>query len=184
MSFGDACALVGLGVPWKTITIACPAPARITIGGDLYTPDPDGGRPACILPVCAVDPEIPELIEAGDHEYVVGYGPVVDLIAFAPTARHRWALRLGVATVLGVIPVQYYAEPVPVHRDVWGWLRAECRGIVLLTRDPREAGRILRQITAIEAEDEQHAAALRRLLRQPPPVYTTVSVRSRRRAAA
>jgi hypothetical protein len=66
----------------------------------------------------------------------------------------RWALRRGRGAVLGAIPPQYLEpEPVRVHRDVAAWLRAGCTGVVLLTRDPAAAGRILSQIQRIDYAD-------------------------------
>jgi hypothetical protein len=186
MSLDDARRLMRHGVPLRAITTICPAPTRVVIdGNDLYRPDPSG-QPAWIIPVSVVDPEIPELIEAVDPLGIVSLGPIVDLIAFHPAAPNRWALRRGLAPALGVIEPQC-CDPasVAVHRDVTDWLRSGCRGIILLTRDPKEAGRILRQISCIEASDWNHAKELRRLLALPVPILPQVIVaRTRGRVAA
>ena len=184
MRLADALELVGLGVPMRAITLVCPAPVRVSLsttedGGDLYSPD-EGGRPAWVFPVHAVDPESPAAIETVDALAGICRGPVYDLVAFSPFAPNCWALRLGLASLLGAIAPQCFEpEPVPVHRDVAGWLRGGCSGIVLLTRDPHARARILRQIAHIEAEDDQHAAELRWLLALPAPVHSVVMVRGR-----
>jgi hypothetical protein len=120
----------------------------------------------------------PQETETGDWLNVVSDAPIVDLLAFSPLARRRWALRRGIATVLGAIEPQYPgSEPVPMHRDVTDWLRNSCRGLVLLACDSHDAAAILRRIERLEAEDDAHADELRRLLALPFPVYSTITVR-------
>jgi hypothetical protein len=185
MKLADARELMRYGVPLRAITTVCPTPTRVALDGDdRYQPDPSGA-PAWIIPVCAVDPGRPDAIEAVDPLGIVGLGPVIDLVAFHPAAPNRWALRYGLATVLGAIEPQYCdSEPVPVHRDITNWLRAECKGIVLLTRDPFEGRRILHQIEPIEAEDERHADELAALLVAPRPMRSRVIARTLPKAAA
>jgi hypothetical protein len=122
--------------------------------GDRFRPD-EVGRLGWVLPVAAVDPGRPELIETEDPLATISTGPFVDLAAsFSPARPGRWALRWGLAAVLGAIPPQYMEpEPVRVHRDVAGWLRAGCNGIVLLTGDGDEVPRVLSQIRRIDHED-------------------------------
>jgi hypothetical protein len=166
------------GVPLRAIAAVCPAPTRVALDGDdRYKPNP-AGAPAWVIPVCAVDPEMPEIIETDDPLGIVSLGPIVDLLAFHPAAPNRWALRLGLAGALGAIEPQYL-DPVsvPAHRDVTAWLRSGCRGIVLLTRDAFKARRILAQVATIEAEDGQHAAELAALL-VTPRVTTRTSPRA------
>ena len=173
-------------IPMRAIATVCPAPMSIVLdrSGQLYQPD-DAGRPAWVLPVCVADPMVPDEIEAADPLAVVSAGFVVDLLAFSMAAPGRYALRCGVATVLGCIPPQYCdPDPVPIHRDVTRWLRSECRGLVLLTRDPIEIRRILGHCISIEAEDAEHAAELRRMLEMPQPVWPAVTIGPRCRAAA
>jgi hypothetical protein len=137
------------------------------------------------MPVCVVDPERLDTIEASNPSSVVSIGPAVDLLAFHPGAPNRWALRYGLATVLGAIAPQYCRpDPVPVHRDVTDWLRAGCKGIVLLTHDRFGARRVLQQIQSIEAEDERQALELRRILEMPTPVQSQIVVRTARKMAA
>jgi hypothetical protein len=179
MRVEDARSLMGHGISWRTITITCPAPVRISLSldGDLYSPD-ELGRPAWVLPVRVVDPWDPQETETGDWVNVVSHGPIVDLLAFSPLARRRLALRCGIATVLGAIEPQYPgSEPVPVHRDVTDWLRNSCRGLVLLACDPHDAAGILHRIERLEAEDNAHADDLRRLLALPVPVHSVITVR-------
>jgi hypothetical protein len=173
------------GVPMRAIVTVVPAPMKIKLdtSGELFWPD-DTGLPVWVLPVCAADSDIPDAIEAIDPLTAVRTGPVIDLLAFSPLAPRRWALRRGIATVLGAIePQRCTPEPIAVHQDITNWLRAECRGIVLLTREPIVAARVLRQCAAIEAEDEAHAAELRRLLAVPPPKWPVIRVRAAHRNA-
>jgi hypothetical protein len=89
-------------------------------------------------------------------------------------AHDEFALRTGLGSVLGVVRPQYCdPETVPVHRGVLGWLRARCRGIMILTSDRVEAGRILRQIAQLRsAEDnEEHAEEIEALLHTLPPRF-------------
>ncbi len=148
--------LAACGVPWTAIAAACPVPMRITINraGDRYRPD-EAGQPGWVMPVAAVDPGRSELIETGDPLAVITTGPFIDLAgAYLAAAPGPWALRRGHAMVLGAIPPQYFEpEPVRVHRDVAAWLRAGCRGIVLLTRNRAAVGRILSQIERVDFED-------------------------------
>jgi hypothetical protein len=174
MTLDDARALMAEGVPLRAITLVCPVPARVTVESGLFWPDPDG-RPAWVVPAAAVDPADPERIETDDPANAISLGPIVDLVAFSPAAPGRWALRHGSAAVLGAIGPQCLdPPPVRVHRDVSAWLRAACEGLVLLTRDACEAGRILRQIETIEAEDRAHAAELRRQIERPPHISTRI----------
>jgi hypothetical protein len=186
MTHDDARTLVACGVSWRTIRLVCAVPTLIAVDAtrERYEPDP-AGKPAWVLPICVRDLVHPEWIETGEPETVVSKGATVDLITFTPMAPGRWALRLGEAPVLGAIEPQYLGPaPVPVHRDVTDWLRAGCRGIMLLTRDPCEAGRILRQCETVEAEDVVHAAELRHLIERPPYIDTSVIVRATSRRAA
>ena len=186
MTHDDARKLIARAVPWRAIRLVCPVPTLIALDDarELYEPD-STGRAAWVLPVCAIDPAYPERIETAEPEAVVSRGATVDLIAFAPEAPGRWALRPGEAPVLGAIEPQYLdPPPVPVHRDVTDWLRSGCRGIMLLTSDPCEAGRILRHCLRVEAEDPAHKVALDRLINLPPYVGTTVTVRQASRTAA
>jgi hypothetical protein len=98
----------------------------------LYEPDEDGGA-GWVVPATCVDPARPEEIEAVDPLDVVSTGPIVDLVAFHPHCRDRFALRIGHAVVLGAVEPQHL-EParVPVWGDIGDWLRAGCSGLVLL----------------------------------------------------
>jgi hypothetical protein len=178
--------LIRYGVTVRAIETVCPAPTKISVdrSGEFYQPD-EAGRPAWVFPVCCADPEKPDAIETPDPFTAVAAGAVLDLLAFSPVAPGQWALRRGIATVLGAIEPQYLDPvPVPVHRDVTDWLRADCRGIVLLTSHRIEVVRLLHQCRAIEAEDATHAAELRRILAGPPPKLPPIRVGAPRRSAA
>jgi hypothetical protein len=58
-------------------------------------------------------------------------------------------------------------EPTLIWRSPLHWLGNDCRGLVLLSRDRRDRYRVLTSLDAIVAEDEDHAAELRKLLQQP-----------------
>ncbi len=180
MTLEDAGDLLAARIPIETIAAVCPAPSKIRRQGERrYQPDASGGR-AHIFPAMAIDPERPDLVEAEDPREAISTGAIVDLVAVGLKAPNRWALRVGAASVLGAIEPQLglFANPVPVHRDVLAWLRSGCRGIVLLTRDPHEAGRILRSITVPQAEDEHHKAEIDRLLTMPFPLRSAAVVRA------
>jgi hypothetical protein len=168
---------VDLGIPWRSIAATCPAPTRITrSSARLYRPDQNGSI-AWIIPVCCVDLGCPEDIEALDPIGVVSVGQVLDLVAFDPRHPRRFALRSGSGVVLGAIAPQIAdPQPVRIFPDITDWLRNECDGLVILTDDRHQAGRILRCIAKIEPEDDQHAVALRGLSKLPPfntPIITT-----------
>jgi hypothetical protein len=174
------------GIPWRAIATTVPAPMMVTFAdkGRLYEPAAAHGFPVWVSPVAVVDPARPEEIEATDPLDVVQCGPFVDLVAFDPCRPRRFARRTGLALVLGCIRPQYCeSDPVPVRRDVADWLRAECDGLVVLTHDPHEAGRLLRRIAAIEAEDPEHLAALRACVMLPPYPPPPPPIFSVRRAA-
>jgi hypothetical protein len=168
---------VDLGIPWRSIAATCPAPTRITRrSARLYRPDPNGSI-AWIIPVCCIDLAWPENIETLEPLDVVSVGQALDLVAFDPRRPRRFALRCGLGVVLGAIEPQI-ADPPPVRifPDITDWLRHECYGLVILTDDRHQAGRILRCIAQIGPEDDQHAAALQRLSELPPfntPIITT-----------
>jgi hypothetical protein len=139
------------GIPWRAIRATVPVPTRIRFtdkAETFFEPDEDG-VPVWVLPATCCDPERPEEIEAVDPLDVVSKGPVVDLLAFHfhPECRKRFALRTGAAVVLGCVPPQYMQpDPVRVFDDVADWLKSGCKGIVLLSNDPHQRGRILRRI--------------------------------------
>lgn len=159
----------GVGGPGLAIGIAL-APISVSRDG-LYQSDPDGG-PAFILPVRVDSPISPE---AADPVATVRHGEIVDLLAFSPAFPQRWALRTGAATWLGAVEPQYMGPaPTSIWRSPLHWLGNDCRGLALLSRDRRDRYRVLTCLDAIVAEDEEHAAELRKLLEQPwlsPPVY-------------
>jgi hypothetical protein len=116
-----------------------------------------------------VDPERPEEIEATDPLDVVQCGPIVDLVAFHPGHRNRFARRTGNAVVLGAVAPQLLGpDRVAVWSDVGDWLCGSCRGIVLLTTDCHQKGRILRRLASIEAQQPDQVSAWISLPAYPP----------------
>lgn len=166
------------GIPWISVRATCPVPMKVTFADKaqrFYQPDSDG-FPVWVLPVTCVDPEQSEEIEVSDPLKVISCGRVVDLLGFDPERPRRFVRRTGLAPVLGCVPPQYCdPDRVPVWRDVTDWLRAGCVGLVLLTDDPFERGRILRRIGAVLVEDPEHAAQLKAWLELPayPRALTT-----------
>jgi hypothetical protein len=123
-----------------------------------------------------------------------------DLIAITQRPPHRWRLRRGAATVLGAHEIERrsFAPPRAWHKDVldgpteeplrlWktplAWLKAGCRGAVVL--DWRAAAVDLLGIwTPIIAEDLGHGLDVQARLSQPFPCpEIRVPAASARRAA-
>ena len=102
------------------------AVARISTAGRLWTPEPTGA-PAFILPVWAGP--APSIYQA------VGNPVLIDMIAWRPDDLACWWYRTGEGDALGIDnldlahiegwPITF--EPTPLD-----WLRAGCRGAVLL----------------------------------------------------
>jgi hypothetical protein len=167
------------GIPWHAITRVCPVPTRIRFtdkARSLYEPDEAGGA-ALVIPATCCDPMRAEEIEAVDPLAVVAKGPTIDLVAFHPQRRHRFALRTGAAVVLGCVEPQYMQpDRVKVWTDITDWLKSGCNGIVLLTNDGHQRGRILRRIESIEAQDPAQVKAALALpewpAARPTPVFT------------
>ncbi len=174
--------LVGLGIAPELLAppLAMVGLARIRVDGDRYQPDPAGGV-AYVTPVLVGNPVSPEAAEPGRS--VRQSGELIDLVAWRDDRMDTIATRAGTASWLGAIEPQYLAPaPVSVWRHPLGWLRAGCRGLVLLTRDPVEAWLTLADCRGgIIAEDEAHARELRRALERPWPVP---EVKSRRGVGA
>jgi hypothetical protein len=179
--FADLAPLVVAGIRWETIATAVPALACIRVSRLAgFQPDEGGGN-AFIIPVRVENPITPEAL---DPAAAVCDGAVVDLVAFHPHHPDHWALRREAAEWLGAIEPQYLdPDPVPVWRTPLAWLRADCRGLVLLG-DRASQYRILTLLHSIVAEDDGHAAELRCLLARPWPVPQVVSSQAEVRHAA
>jgi hypothetical protein len=178
MPFAAAQELHGrFGIPWPAIAVACPVPAVARFADRkrlLYEPDEDG-RAVWIVPCCCVNPLRPEEIEAVDPLDVVATGKVIDLLAFHPGHRERFALRTGNAVVIGCVEPQLMDPArVPVWSDIGDWLRAGCNGIVLLTSDCHQKGRILRRLSSIEAQQYAQVRAALVLPEYPAPLPPAV----------
>jgi hypothetical protein len=178
MPFAEAVRLHNdFGIPWRSITAACPAPARARFANrerSLYEPAEDG-RAVWILPAACCDPLGSEEIETVDPPAVVASGPIIDLVAFDFRIRDRFALRTGAATVLGCVEPQcMQPERVAVWSDISDWLRAGCTGIVLLTADHHQRGRILRRCAAIEAQQPDRVKAWIALPEYPAQITPSV----------
>ena len=165
------------GIPWRSITATCPVrtQARFTDRArTLFEPDEDGGA-LWVIPATCVDPERPEEIEAVDPLDVVSTGSIIDLVGFHPDRRDRFALRTGAAVVLGTVEPQYCGpDRVRVWADVGDWLKSGCNGIVLLTADGHQRGRILRRVEFVEAQQPDMVKAALNLPEYPAPRPTPV----------
>lgn len=167
-------ALRRLGVPRRFVEVA-PAAAvlRARVEGALYTPDADG-TPHYVTPVRADRVAAPWEHEHVDPELVLDFGPIVDLVAWRPSAPERWTLRVGTACWLGVTRFRLDPPPIPVWRSPLAWLRGGGIGLVPLARDARELQDLLLRLPALIAEDAAHGRALHALLSRParvPPIY-------------
>jgi hypothetical protein len=148
---------------------------------DIYEPDPDGAW-AFITPVLVQDPVRPESM---CPEAYVRFGDIVDLVAWDPARPRQWALRAAQADWIGLIPPQYLSpDAVPVRRSVLDWLKADCSGIAILSRDQAAAYRLLMSFPGgIEVEDDDHLFELEQILARPWPV-PRISIRGRNNNAA
>jgi hypothetical protein len=177
----DLGSLFAAGVPHSVIAGVMPALDTVTVEGAFYQPDPEGGA-AFIMPVRVERPITPETLNPAE---TIADGPIIDLLAMHPRSPARWALRRGAATWLGSCEPQFCGpDIVPIRRTPLDWLRADCKGLVLLSRDRRDQYRVLSRLRAIVAEDNVYAVELREVLAHPwsaPPV--TVAKRGRHRAA-
>ena len=107
------------------IAIYCPFPrlhghfgvCRAQFHDNTYSPAPDG-KPVIVMGVSEHPDE-----------------GLIDLVAFEPSNPARWFLRLGNAVVLGLHNARlalFEESPVLVHGTPLDWLRADCRGVVVL----------------------------------------------------
>jgi hypothetical protein len=171
MTSADVTEFERLGIPRINIEhfqlIGLARVARIA-DTDLYEPDPSGCL-MCISPVLAQDPATPE---SRRPESYVRIGKIVDLVAWDPEYPRQWVLRTGFADWLGCIRPQFLdPPPVWVRQSVLSWFRANCEGIVVLSRDPATIYSLLMEFHGgIWVEDEVHAAQLRRILDRPWPL--------------
>jgi hypothetical protein len=135
---------------------------------DLYEPDPSGCL-MCISPILAQDPATPE---SRRPEVYVRIGNIVDLVAWDPEYPLQWVLRTGNADWLGCVGPQVLdPQPVWIRQSVLSWFRANCDGIVVLSRDPGTTYSLLMEFRGgIWVEDEAHAVRLRRILERPWPL--------------
>lgn len=158
--------LVRAGVTQRGLALCAPALIRLHLNGSaLFVPDPDSTLSAFIAPVRVDHPQTPESL---DIEAAITDGAIVDLVAFVPALKVRWALRTGAAEWLGACEPQYMEpDPVRLYRSPLDWLRASCEGLVCLATEPREVYRFLTRFYAISVEDEEHADELRQILDRP-----------------
>jgi hypothetical protein len=179
--FADLAPLVTAGIDWRAIAEAVPAHALIQVAQNTGFEFDADGKSAFVLPVRTDNPLTPE---SADPASAIRDGAIVDLVAFHPRHPDRWALRRDAAEWLGAIEPQYLdPAPATIFRSPLSWLRADCRGLVLLG-DRASQYRILTLLHSIIAEDEQHATELRRVLMRPWPAPQVIAPRAEVRYAA
>jgi hypothetical protein len=171
MTGPDIAELESHGVPPSEIEIhQMVGLARIArvIDSELYEPNRSGAL-AFITPVLIEQPASPE---SRWPEGYVRYGNLVDLCAWGPETPRQWRLRAGYADWLGCVRPQYIApEPVRILRSVLGWFQNHCNGLVVLRRDPGIAYSLMMSFSGgIGAEDDMHAAELKRIIERPWPL--------------
>jgi hypothetical protein len=171
LTAGHLAELRAAGVGRADIDIGLIGVARGRVEGDHFAPDDDGGV-AFVTPVRTHYPLSFETPIPGD---ALRLGDIVDLVFWHPRFPRAWAVRRGVAEVLGLVPPQYCEpEPVEVWRGPLNWFRASCRGLLLLSRNSADMYRVLSACSGgIIAEDEAHANELSEVLEHPwphPPV--------------
>jgi hypothetical protein len=182
MTADDRTALAALGIDAGDVLFLIGTARARCIGDDLYEPVEAGPR-AFITPILVHEPLSPE---TNCPAQACRFGELVDLVAWDLKHPHAFALRVGSAEWIGSYEPQFMGpDAVPVHRGVLEWLQSSCRGIVLLSRDPRSQYRTLANIQRVEVRDEAHAAELRCVLEQPWPIppITIANRRERRRVA-
>lgn len=124
-----------------------------------------------------------------------------DLLAFRPEHPDRWWCRQGLATWIGgfelarravslmnwvveppLVPdPDFTTQPLQIHRNPLGWLRAGCVGAVPLT--PSAVHDLFQIESPVAAEDVAHCEALRKAMLRPLPPLPRIVVRSPAAAA-
>jgi hypothetical protein len=182
LSDDQANMLVACGVNRLDIDLGMVGGVLARIEGDFYVLDPDGGRPAFVTPVRVDTASSPE---SRVPDSTVRMGSLIDLVAWHPARPNSWAQRIGTAEWLGAIDPQYLdPAPVLVRSSPLSWFKSGCSGLVPLSRQTPDIYRLLVGCrSGVVAEDDAHAAKLRRILERPwsaPPVFVK---RERRHAA-
>jgi hypothetical protein len=100
---------------------------------------------------------------------------VIDLVAWPIADPYRFATALGHAALLGVDqvtnPASYFGgEPLRLHRLPLAWLRAGCRGAVLLRHGLAAVSTLARAPGRLAGEDRIHARELAAMLRGSFPL--------------
>lgn len=161
--------LILTGIDPIDIALGMVGAARGRVVGDRFEPLP-GDRWAYCTPI-RVDPFHPLSLETPAPASVLRVGEIIDLVFWRPQQPRRWALRVGAAEYLGLIPPQYCRpERVAIHHGVIDWFRGGCNGLVILSPHPWVTYRVLSQCSSgLVAEDERHAEELRAALDHPWP---------------
>ena len=179
LTAADRDTLRATGVPDSVIVFGLIGAAHVLLSDDGQTYQPTEHGPRLFITPVRAEPRTGD-VESPDFELVPAFGALVDLIAWLPQFPGRWALRHGVADALGAIEPQYcLPAPVPVRRHPLSWLRSGGTGLCVLSRDRRDAYRLLSCCDRLEAEDAAHACELRSILERPfktPPITVASSL--------
>jgi hypothetical protein len=156
--------LVDLGFDAYALMVGA-MPMRVE--GRRWSPDPTGHR-GFVTPVRG-------RIHARDllADEIAICGPLIDLVAWHPETAQAWATRRGDAEWLGGWDPGFAYDrtaPVRVWRAPFAWLCGWMDGVVPLTTERWTLYRLLVEMPAILAEDEDHARRLQQALERPFPV--------------
>ena len=133
----------------------------VVAGPEFYQPDEEGHMSA-IVPA---------------FEHVSGGLCIVDLVACHFGTREM-RTRRGIAAVLGhewIEDAFLGNEPLRIYDNALTWLRARCRGVVIL--DWQAAPHLLRNVPALQCESEDTAQRLQWAFERPNP-YPPILVRN------
>jgi hypothetical protein len=151
------------GLPEEVLPLVGVARIMLSSDGGLWQPH-EGGVQAFVTPTMSIDMEgwrqvawsgaLPE-----DDPWLGYLYGIEDLVAWHPNTPERWALRWGVAEMLGEAGDP--EEPLRVHRTPYGWLKAGGEGVCVLRPSGYGA---LRLVDRLIAEDSAHRHELYKLL--------------------
>jgi hypothetical protein len=118
----------------------------------------------------------PDMADVGTMVFLIRnhIGDPVDIVAWAPPRPLAlWCSRgcmLGAENLFGF----RMREALEVHETPLAWLRAACRGVVII--DPQKSADLLRLALPLEAASIEHGQALRQLLEVRPRILVPSSV--------
>jgi hypothetical protein len=165
------------GIPAMMIHRGFVGVTRALTEKNCYQPIADG-RELVMVPARVASPISPE---TSNPALAIGYGDVVDIVAFSLEAPSRWWLRTGSAQWLGACSPQYLTpDPVFIRKTPLAWLQASGDGLVVLRDEPRETQWLLLPLRRIAVADHVFGRKLKRFLELPatiPQIFVTAPER-------